>query len=107
MRLTQKSTERRTKTENRHINQVMKDNQYFIYLELIKEGMHQIFNSSTATEARSKFDEMGEWIEQAKVFYELKRWWKNFNDGWDTFKNYFKHKTGVNLELLTRRATLI
>ena len=92
-----KKSDRRTKVENRHINQVMKDNQFFIYLELIKEGMHQIFNSTDAKEARAKFDEMGQWIDQAKVFYELKKWWKSFNDGWDTFKNYFKHRVSSSL----------
>ena len=86
-----KRSDRRTKTENRHINQVMKDNQYFIYLELIKEGLHQIFVSKTAIEAREKFDEMGEWIKQARIFHELEKWWKNFDQGWDTFKNYFKY----------------
>ena len=92
-----KKSDRRTKIENRHINIVLKDNQFFIYLELIKEGMHQIFNSSNEYEAREKFDEMGEWIKQAKVFYQLKKWWKNFNDGWDTFKNYFKHRVSSSL----------
>ena len=92
-----KKSERRTKVENRHINQVMKDNQYFIYLELIKEGMHQIYNSSNEFEAREKFEEMGNWIKQGKVFYNLERWWKNFNDGWDIFKNYFKHRVSSSL----------
>lgn len=92
-----KKSERRTKAENRHINQVMKDNQYFVYLELIKEGMHQIFNSNDAKEARLKFDEMGEWIKQAKVFSNLERWWKSFDQGWDTFKNYFKHRVSSAL----------
>jgi len=92
-----KKSERRTKAENRHINEVMKDNHYFIYLELIKEGMHEIFNSSTATEAREKFDEMGEWIKQAKIFYELEKWWKNFDSGWETFKNYFKYRVSSSL----------
>lgn len=92
-----KKSERRTKTENRHINQVMKDNQYFIYLELIKEGMHQIYNSENDQIARDKFDEMGEWIKQARVFKELEKWWKNFDDGWDTFKNYFKHRVSSSL----------
>ena len=92
-----KKSERRTKMENRHINQVMKDNQYFIYLELIKEGMHQIYNSANADEAREKFEEMGEWIKQAKVFYQLEKWWKNFDDGWDTFKNYFKYRVSSSL----------
>lgn len=92
-----KRSDRRTKIENRHINQVMKDNQYFIYLELIKEGLHQIFASSDATEARAKFEQMGEWIKQAKIFYELEKWWKNFNDGWNTFKNYFKYPVTSSL----------
>lgn len=86
-----KKSERRSKAEQRHIKDVMRDNQYFVYLELIKEGMHEVFASETAQEARAKFDEIGQWIEQAKVFYQLKKWWKNFNDGWDTFKNYFKY----------------
>ncbi len=92
-----KRSDRRTKTENRHINEVMKDNQYFIYLELIKEGMHQIFSSIDAKDARDKFDQMGEWIDQAKVFYELKKWWRNFDRGWDTFKNYFKYPVTSSL----------
>lgn len=92
-----KKSERRTKSENRHINQVLKDNQYFIYLELIKEGMHQIYNSENAQVAREKFDEMGEWIKQAKVFYQLEKWWKSFDQGWDTFKNYFKHRVSSSL----------
>lgn len=92
-----KKSERRTKAENRHINEVMKDNQYFVYLELIKEGMHQIFNSVDAKEARTKFDEMGEWIKQAKVFSNLERWWNSFDKGWDTFKNYFKYRVSSAL----------
>lgn len=92
-----KKSDRRTKAENRHINQVLKDNTYFIYLELIKEGLHQIFASKNEFEAREKFDEMGEWIKQAKIFYDLERWWKNFNDGWNTFKNYFKYPVTSSL----------
>ncbi|MCB9061640.1 MAG: transposase [Halobacteriovoraceae bacterium] len=92
-----KKSDRRTKAENRYIREVMRDNQYFVYLELIKEGMHQIFESNSAPEARAKFEEMGEWINQAGVFYELKKWWKTFNDGWDTFRNYFKYPVTSSL----------
>ena len=92
-----KKSDRRTKAENRHIREVMRDNQYFVYLELIKEGMHQIFESGSASEARAKFEEMGEWINQAGIFYELKKWWKNFDDGWDTFRNYFKYPVTSSL----------
>ncbi|MCB1198933.1 MAG: ISL3 family transposase [Deltaproteobacteria bacterium] len=92
-----KKSDRRTKAETRHINDVMRDNQYFIYLELIKEGMYQIFDSKTAEDARKKFEEIGEWIKQAKIFYELEKWWKNFDMGWETFKNYFKYRITSSL----------
>jgi hypothetical protein len=64
------------KKQNCYINHVQKDNQYLIYLELVKEGMHEIYNSENAEVARAKFEEMGEWIKQAKVFYQLEKWWK-------------------------------
>ena len=75
----------------------MRDNQYFIYLELIKEGMHQIYNSENAEVAREKFEEIEKWIKQVKVFYQLEKRWKNFDDGWGTFKNYFKHRVSLSL----------
>ena len=92
-----KRSDRRSKIENRHINDVLKDNEYFVYLELIKEGMHQMFNSLTEGEARAKFDQMGEWIGQVKIFERLEKWWKNFDQGWDVFKNYFKYRVSSSL----------
>ncbi len=92
-----KRSDRRTKIENRHINDVMKDNHYFVYLELIKEGMYQIFNSNNAEEAREKFEEIGKWIKQAGVFFDLDKWWRSFDKGWDTFKNYFKYPISSSL----------
>ncbi len=47
-----KKAERRSKVENRHIGDVLKDNQHFAYLELIKEGMFQIYQSKDEFEAR-------------------------------------------------------
>lgn len=92
-----KRADRRTKTENRHIRDVMEDNHLFVYLELIKEGMFQVFNSKDQFEARKKFEEMGDWIKQSKCFYSLEKWWKNFDRGWKTFKNYFKHRVSSSL----------
>lgn len=92
-----KRSDRRTKEETRHIKDVMKDNEYFVYLELIKEGMFEVFNSTTAEEARDKFDELGKWIEQSEYFYSLNKWWNNLNQGWNTFKNYFKHRVSSSL----------
>jgi transposase len=90
---------------------VLKENTSFCYLEIVKEGMFQIFESANAEEARDKFDQLGLWIHQEK-FTALTRWWKNFNQGWSTFKNYFKHRVtsslseGVNnvIKTLKKRA---
>ena len=92
-----KKSDRRTKIETRHINDVLKDNEHFAYLELIKEAMFEIYASENEWEAREKFVQMGEWIRQGKFFYELQKWWKNFNDGWDTFRNYFKYRVSSSL----------
>lgn len=96
-RLFIKKSDKRTKVEQRHIRDVLRDNEDFAYLELIKEGMHQLYDSKTPWEAREKFDEIGNWINQCSNFYELKKWWKNFNDGWDTFKNYFHYRVSSSL----------
>lgn len=92
-----KKAERRNKEEQRHIKNVLKDNEHFMYLELIKEAMFEIFDSQNAEEARDKFDELGKWIEQSEFFYSLTKWWKNFDQGWNTFKNYFKHRVSSSL----------
>lgn len=92
-----KKSERRNKTEIRHINDVLKDNEDFAYLELIKEGMFQIYDSKDEFEARDKFVEMGEWIRQGKYFYELQKWWKNFDKGWSTFANWFEYRVSSSL----------
>lgn len=92
-----KKAERRNKEEQRHIKNVLKDNEHFMYLELIKEAMFEIFDSQNAEEARDKFDELGKWIEQSDFFYSLTKWWKNFDQGWNTFKNYFKHRVSSSL----------
>ncbi len=91
-----KKAERRTSEEKRHLNDVLKENTSFCYLEIIKEGMFQIFDSKDADEARYKFEQLGVWIHQEK-FTALTRWWKNFDQGWNTFKNYFKFRVTSSL----------
>jgi transposase len=92
-----KRSGRRTKEEERHLKDVLKENENFMYLELIKEGMFQLYDSQTAAEAREKFDQLGAWIHQIKYFYQLQKWWKNMDQGWNTFKNYFKFKVSSSL----------
>jgi transposase len=91
-----KKADRRSKEETRHLNDVLKENTSFCYLEIIKEGMFQIFDSKDAEEARYKFEQLGLWIHQEK-FAALTRWWKNFDQGWNTFKNYFKFRVTSSL----------
>ncbi len=92
-----KRSDRRTKIEQRHIRAVLKDNEEFAYLELIKEGMFDVYRSKDEWEAREKFVQIGEWIRQCPYFYQLKKWWENFNRGWKTFKNYFKYRVSSSL----------
>ena len=75
----------------------MKENQDFVYLELIKEGMHQLYDSKDEYEAREKFVQLGEWIRQCKYFFELNKWWDKFDKGWSTFKNYFYYRVSSSL----------
>lgn len=91
-----KKADRRTPQERRHIDDVLKENTSFCYLEIIKEGMFHIFEAPSTEEARYKFEQLGNWIHSQK-FFSLTRWWKNFNDGWDTFKNYFKFRVTSSL----------
>jgi len=92
-----KKSERRTGKENQHINDVMDENQNFVHLEIIKEGMYQLFDSKDGNEARNKFEQIGAWIKEAKVFTQLEKWWKNLNSGWGTFGNYFEHRVTSSL----------
>ena len=92
-----KRSDRRTKVEARHIRDVMRDNEDFLYLELIKEGMFDLYRSEDEWKAREKFVELGEWIRQCPHFHTLKKWWENFNKGWATFKNYFQHRVSSSL----------
>lgn len=96
-RLFVKKAGSRSKMENRHINELLKDNEDFVYLELIKEGMHQLYDSADEWTARERFIQIGEWMKQCPYFYELKRWWANFERGWDTFKNYFYYRVSSSL----------
>jgi len=96
-RLFVKKSDRRSKAENRHLNDVLKENEDFVYLELIKEGMHQLYDSQDEWEAREKFVQLGEWIREFPHFYDLNKWWKNFNLGWSTFKNYFEYRVSSSL----------
>jgi transposase len=87
---------RRTDEERSHINDVLKENEYFAKLELVKERMLSFFDAVDETAAKLIFDEIGDWIWQSG-FKPLMAWHKNFEAGWSTVKNYFKFRVTTAL----------
>jgi transposase len=87
----------RTAEEKTHLDDVLRENEYFAKLELIKERMMTFFDQPTEEKGRGVFDEVGDWIWQAR-FVHLMKWHKNLEAGWDTLKNYFIHRvtTGIS-----------
>lgn len=79
----------RTKEESRHILKVIKENERFAGLELVKERMLYFFQEKTAEDAWKIFEELEKWIVDMG-FNFLEKWAKNFKDNWRTIKNYFK-----------------
>jgi transposase len=57
--------------------------------------MLDIFHGSEHS-AKAIFEEIGDWIWQCG-FEPLKKWYRNFEKGWDTFKNYFKYRVTSSL----------
>lgn len=92
-----KKAKDRTTQEKSHIDDVLKENEFFAKLELIKERMMTFFDQPNEEKGREVFDEIGEWIWQAR-FVHLMKWHKNLEAGWDTLKNYFRYRvtTGIS-----------
>lgn len=105
-----KKASRRTEEETKHIDDVLKENEQFAKLELIKERMLTIFYERDEEAAKKVFEEIGRWIWQC-YFKPLQKWYNNFEKGWDTFKNYFTYRItsslseGINnvIKVLKRR----
>lgn len=83
-----KAAANRSESEKSHMEKVMKDNEAFMRLELIKERMLTFFNQKSAEEARKVFLELREWIWEAG-FPDLKKWWQKLASVWSTVANYF------------------
>ena len=106
-----KKAHRRTDQEKLHIDDVLKANERFAKLELIKERMLTFFDQQDEDSARAIFEELGEWIWQAH-FKPLMDWYRKFEGGWQTIKNYFRYRVtsalseGINnvIKMLKRRA---
>jgi transposase len=106
-----KKESRRTEQERVHINQVLKANQKFAKLEIIKERMISFFDQPSAENAKQVLDDIGDWAWQ-EGFTALRKWHANFEMQWKTIANYFTHRVttalseGVNnvIKMLKRRA---
>lgn len=106
-----KKATRRTEQEQKHLDQVVKDNDKFLKLELIKERMITFFDQPDILQARLAFHEVGGWIIE-EGFEPLKKWWFNLNSQWNQLANYFRHRVttsvseGINnvIKMLKRRA---
>jgi transposase len=91
-----KADSKRTEEEKTHMEKVMKDNEAFIGLELIKERMLTFFDQKDAQAAADVFNELGEWIFEAG-FPPLKAWWKRCLKQWATIANYFTYRVTTAL----------
>ncbi len=106
-----KKASRRTEQEQRHIDEIVKENDQFLKLELIKERMITFFDQPDEYQGRTVFHDVGAWILQGD-FSELKKWYWNLDRQWNQLANYFKHRVtsaiseGINnvIKSLKRRA---
>lgn len=83
-----KAAGKRSPEETSHMEKIMKANEAFYRLELIKERMLTFFNQANEMDARAVFDELRKWTYESG-FPELKRWWTNLDLNWQTVENYF------------------
>ena len=101
----------RTSSEKRLIEEVVKENETFFRLELIKERMLTMFNEADESKALFIWSEIGDWIKRSR-FKILGEWYDQLNRNWKTVANYFKYRVttsvseGINnvIKTLKRRA---
>jgi transposase len=86
-----KKSSKRSQEEKDHFNRIVKENEQFLRLEIIKEAMHEFFNARNEDDAKTIFDNIGDWIWQAG-FKPLMNWHDNLESQWKILKNYFKHR---------------
>ena len=106
-----KRDEKRTSEEKSHMEKVMKDNEAFTKLELIKERMITFFDAHDENEAIEIFNEIEAWAKESG-FPPIKKFCAKLKKKWAYIANYFmcKISTGVSeglnnsIKALKRRA---
>lgn len=84
-----KKAQSRTKEEVKSFREVMRENEVFYKLELIKEKFFQFFSQKTAEDAQELLVIVKDWIKEGG-FNHLENWVENFIGGWEIVKNYFE-----------------
>lgn len=74
--------------EKAHITEVLKANEKFLQLEIIKEAMLRLFDEPDADSGKALLEVITQWVIQTRIG-SLRNWFANLWDGWDTLKNYF------------------
>lgn len=87
---------KRSATNQRHIDEVMRLNSRMAKLEIIKEHFHQMFFKKDVIEAQIMLGECYEWAWQCKAVYLVEWIWKVMNE--ERFWNFWKCRltTGVS-----------
>jgi transposase len=106
-----KKAERRSSQEEKHIEKVLKDNNQFAMLEIIKERMFTFFDCFSENEGKETLNEIGNWANECK-FELITKWYYQTLENWNVIKNWFKHKyttalsEGINnvIKVIKRRA---
>lgn len=83
-----KRASHRTPEEESHLNKVMKDNEMFMRLELIKERILGIFDAKDEADATEIFLEAESWAKECG-FPAMKKLCLKFRRKWEYISNYF------------------
>jgi transposase len=88
--------ENRKELDQRHINEVMRQNGRIAKLEMIKEHFHKMFDCQDKGEAQTMLEQCWTWAKQMNAF-KLTAWMEQMLDE-PRLWNYFKYKvtTGVS-----------
>lgn len=81
---------RRSKQDQRHIDQVMQLNAKMTKLELIKEHFHRMFEERDLVRAQIMLGECYEWAWQCKAVYIVEWIWRMMNE--PRFWNFWSHR---------------
>lgn len=106
-----KRADRRTDQERQLIEEVMKDNEAFYRLEIIKERMLTLFDEPDETKGLFVWTEIGDWLKRSN-FPILLHWYETMTSKWKRLANYFKYRVttsvseGINnvIKMVKRRA---